>query len=247
MQTLNPFVRIGDLLVTTAASGLSYPSAEIAPGTAAKPMQVTSQQMSQLGAGYPPVAPNLQGSGGYNFLICNPSAQAVTVQSVSARVASFTPFSGALAAWNLCRDGFYDAQAKRAGSGGCGGGIAANEVVQATFASDAGVGATVTATQVSSNATDPSQPNPFPALPMSLASGQSIMVVTSMTPPTASGLYTFSLGLSVNSDAPVFFSTTTPVLLAPITQEWSGQNCTTDAMMAQIPASSQSYYICPPA
>lgn len=68
-----------------------------------------------------------------------------------------------------------------------------------------------------------------------------------MTLPTASGLYTFSLGLSVNSEAPVFFSTTKPVLLATITQEWNGQNCTTDAMMAQIPASSQSYYICPPA
>ncbi len=84
-------------------------------------------------------------------------------------------------------------------------------------------------------------------LPLSLAPGKWYQVVIGVTPPTAAGTYTFSLGLAVGSAAPVYFATGAPALFAPVTQEWNGKNCEAAAMKAQIATSSQSYYICPPA
>ncbi|HET9110568.1 MAG TPA: hypothetical protein VFN78_07075 [Ktedonobacterales bacterium] len=69
-----------------------------------------------------------------------------------------------------------------------------------------------------------------------------------LTVPTTPGTYTFAFGLAVDSAAPVYFSASAPTLYAPITTHWSGQNCTTPAMKAQIPAATQpTYYMCPPA
>jgi hypothetical protein len=170
------------------------------------------------------------------------------VRPISVRLASFTPHTGSLVAWSLCNDGTYEAQAQMASTGGCGGGYSVNEYLHATFAADAAVGATVTASQSSTSPTGPNDPNPFPGLPLSLAPGHSVSVAVVVTVPTAPGTYTFAFGLATGTAAPVYFSTSSPTLFAPITTHWSGQNCTTMAMRAQIPAATQpTYYICPPA
>lgn len=242
-----PVVQLGDLLVSQAtASGLSGPSYRIPAGTPSKPLELAGP-MANPGPDQTPVNPHLQREAGYVTEICNPSTHAVAVQSVWARITSFTAFSGPLAAWNPCTDGSYYAAQQNQFGGGCGGGLAANETMQASFPANAGVGATVKASQVSSYPTGPGQPSPFPQFPLSLAAGQSILVATGVTQPTAAGTYTFSLGLAVGDAAPVYFTTSAPALFAPVTQEWNGKNCTTAAMLAQIPTSSQSYYICPPA
>ncbi len=242
-----PLMQLGDLLVSQAtASGLGGPSYRIPAGTPSKPLELAGP-MANPGAHSPDINPQLQGVAGYVTEICNPSAHAVTVQSVWARVASFSAFSGPLAAWNPCMDGSYYAAQQHQFGGGCGGGLSANETMQASFPASAGVGATVLASQLSSAPTGPGQPSPFPQFPLSLAAGQSILVVTGVTPPTAAGTYTFSLGLAVGDAAPVYFATSAPVLFAPVTQAWNGKNCMTPAMQTQIPTSSQSYYICPPA
>ncbi len=240
-------IQLGDLLVSPAgASGLSSPSYQIPAGTPSKPLELPNP-MTIPSSGSPNVNPQLQGAAGYVTEICNASTYTVTVQSVWARVASFTAYSGALAAWNPCMGGSYYAAQQNQMGGGCGGGLSANETMQAEFPASAGVGATVKASQMSSDPTGPGQPSPFPQFPISLAAGQSIVVATGVTPPTAAGTYTFSLGLAVGDAAPAYFTTTPPALFAPVTQEWNGANCATPAMKAQIPAGSQSYYICPPA
>jgi hypothetical protein len=130
----------------------------------------------------------------------------------------------------------------------CQGGSPSNERLHASFPGGAGVGATVTASQVSATAITQNDPNPYPPLPLALAPGQSAKVDVTLTAPTAPGTYTFAFGLVVDSAAPAYFSATQPTLYAPVAQAWSGQNCMTSAMQAQIPMATQdTYYICPPA
>lgn len=243
-----PLVQVGNLVVSQATTGLSYPSYQIPQGAGTKPLAL-SGPMANPNTAAAPVNPSLKGVGGFTFMICNASASnTVTVQSVSVRVASFTPFSGSLSAWNPCQDGSYNAQSQTMFGGGCGGGLSTNKQLQASLPSGAGVGATATATQVSTGDTGPNQPNPFPPLPLALTPGQSVTVTMGLTAPTTPGTYTFALGLAVNTAAPVFFSTSAPAEFAPVAHEWSGQNCATSTMQAQIPSATQpTYYICPPA
>lgn len=229
----------GLLVSPLSVSGLSTSAFHIAAGTATKPLEVADRR-SNPGTDPIVINPDLHAEDGYLFIICNPSSAAMTLQSVSARIASFSPYSGPLAAWNPCVDGTYAASQQTALDGGCGGGFFADVLLQANFPTSAGVGATASGTQVSSTVANKS-------LPLSLAPGKWYQVVIGVMPPTAAGTYSFSLGLAVGSAAPAYFATSAPALFAPVTQEWSGKNCEAAAMQTQIPASSQSYYICPPA
>ncbi|HEX8981814.1 MAG TPA: hypothetical protein VF792_03510 [Ktedonobacterales bacterium] len=232
---------VGGLLVSPLSdSGLQTSAFHITAGTATKPLEVPDRH-SNPGTDPTLINPGLSAEDGYLFIICNPSSAAITLQSISARIASFSPYSGPLAAWNPCADGTYYAPQQTALDGGCGGGFFADVLLQANFPASAGVGATASGTQVSSTLE-------YKPLPLSLAPGKWYQVVIGVTPPTTAGTYTFSLGLTVGaSSAPAYFATGAPALFAPVTQEWNGRNCTAATMKAQIPTSSQSYYICPPA
>lgn len=242
------YIKLGDLLVSKATiSSLSGASNEIPQGTAAKPLPLQGSQLNSTGSSW--VNPHLIGSGGLTFTVCNTSASAThTLNAVTVGIATFTPLSGSLAAWNLCQDGSYDAQAQAARIYGCGGGASVNETLQATFPASAGAGATTTAKQVGTDVTGPGQPNPFPPLPLALQPGESVLVAVGVTQPTTPGSYVFALGLRVDGRPATVFANTAPLLFAPVTQEWSGKNCEAAAMKAQIPVASQpTYYICPPA
>lgn len=244
-----PLEHVGDLTVSQAAPGLTYPATQIPAGTPNQPLKLTNDNTIP-GASALPINPAMKETGGgFAFIICNASSTSShTVKSISVRVASFTAYSGALAAWSICTNGTYDAQTQAYGAGGCGGGLGVNEALHATFASGAGVGATVTATQTGSWPTAPSQPDPFPGLPITLRPGDALTFNVGLTAPTTPGTYTFAFGVAADSAAPAYFSTTSPALLAPITQAWSGANCNTAAMKSQIPTATQAtYYICPPA
>lgn len=241
-------MQMGELVVSAAQFGLTYPATQIPQGTPQQPLALNASGAIP-GAKASPINPQMDEPGGFIFAICNTSStQSYTIQSVSARIASFTPFSGSLGAWSPCVDGTYDAQTQSASAGGCGGGVSVNESLHATFAGTAGIGATVTAAQTGASPAAPTDPNPYPSLPVTMAPGQDVSVNVGVTVPKAPGTYTFSLGLAVGSAAPVYFSTTAPALFAPVTAKWTGQNCAAPAMKAQIPASTQhAQYICPPA
>jgi len=240
--------RVGDLDVSQVAKALSYPDWTIPQGTPNQPLQISSSATGSPAQGAVAVGSHGTTDGYFTFSVCNLStSQSYTLQSVSIRVASFTPYSGALSVWSPCEDGTYDAQTQSAFNGGCGGGFGTNEYLQATFPSNAGVGASVIA-QVLSTSAGPNDPNPFPKLPLSLAPGHSVGMAATLSLPTTPGTYTFAFGIAVGSASPTYFSTSSPTLYAPITLDWSGQNCTTTAMKSQIPASTQhTQYICPPA
>ena len=159
------------------------------------------------------------------------------------RLDSFAAYSGQLNEWNPCGTA-YNTQTGTAG-GGCGGGLAVNEYLQAAFPANASVGATVVAgRQSSATPTDPT--NPFPPAPVALTPGQSVSLALGFQPPATPGVYTFSIGVSVDAAAPLYISTTPTALYAPVAHAWDGQACTTPTMKAQIPVSSTpTYYIYP--
>jgi hypothetical protein len=227
--------------------GMSGPSDEIPQGTPAKPIQLQGSELNTTGSTL--VNPRLLDEPGLIFEVCDTSASAFhTLNAVTVGIAAFTPFSGPLAAWNLCNDGSYNAQTDTSETGGCGGGAAVNETLQATFAASASNGATVTAKQVRTSVTGPGQPNPFPPLPLKLAPGQNILIAVGVTQPSAPGQYIFSVGLSIDNSPSTVFGNSASMLFAPVTQEWSGQNCAATSMKSQIPTATQPiYYICPPA
>ena len=244
-----PYTQVGALIVSSVDSHFVNVAEQIPQGAPNQPLKISSNgQLPNLNPGATPLAAN--GQGLIVFSVCNGSAsQAVALQSVTVRIASFTPYSGALAGWNVCKDGYYDANQQAANSGGCGGGYLANEYLQATFASGAGVGDSTTGKMISSAPAQPGDPDPYPALPLSIAPGHVVALAVAVAVPNTPGTYTLAFGLSIGSASPAYFETTSASLYAPITQEWSGQNCTAASMKSQIPepAPQGTLYICPPA
>lgn len=242
MPPISPIAQVGDLLVGSLNTSLRYPTNQVPQSAGNTPLKLTASPIGM------PAFSGADGGGGY-FTVCNNSAsQSITLQSVVVRITGFQAFSGPLSTWNGCRDSRYNARTSALASADCQGSHPANEWLHASFSGSAGVGATVNASQVQAVAVTQSDPNPYPPLPLALRPGQSAVVDITLTAPTTPGTYTFAFGLSVGSATPEYFAASQPTLYAPIAHEWSGQNCMTPAMQAQIPAATQdTYYICPPA
>lgn len=238
-------LRVGDLVLSQVAFGLTYPSYQLPDGIPLAPFKLPTTH-GNPNPGSPPANPGMrEPDGGYVLSVCNvSSSQSHILESFAVRVAAFTAYNGQLNAWQPCNQS-YSAQYKMPGSAGCGGGAALNEALHATFPADAEVGATVVAVQTGSwNLSNPSKP--FPPLPLALAPGQSVSIDIGLTVPTTPGTYTFTFGVSVDgAPSPVFFSTPPAALFAPVAHEWDGQACMTAAMQSQIPASSTDDYVCP--
>jgi hypothetical protein len=131
---------LGDLLVEGPTfTNLTYPSRKLRDGTPLAPLalQAGSALDTQLPLD-PATNPNLVAeTGGFELIVCNSSSSKVhVVNSVSARIESAVPYTGALSAWNSC-DGFYDAETRQNEPAGCGGGFCASEAMNAVFAPDA--------------------------------------------------------------------------------------------------------------
>ncbi len=63
--------------------------------------------------------------------------------------------------------------------------------------------------------------------------------------PTASGTYTFSLGISLDGAAHVYVPVPHQLLLDSSARAWDGKACITPAMQSQIPANDTAAYVCP--
>lgn len=235
-----PFVQIGDLIVTSPGLGIDYPAKMLPDGTPLKPLQLASQDQGQDFTTSPPTNPSMRdGGGGYAIAMCNTSpSQSHTINSVTVSIAAFTAYTSQLSSWQYC-DGNYS-RAHGPFSGGCGGGMAFDEALHATFAANATTGASVTATQVSTG------PGVQP-LPVTLAPGKTLTIVIGLTVPTAPGQYAFAFSLAQDAAAPALVGSAQPALFAPIAHKWTGPACTTSTMLAQIPTATDpvTYWICP--
>jgi hypothetical protein len=242
------YYQLGDLVVRQIGFGLAYPSQQLPDGTPLAPLKLTNNVVNNEFPGSPAVNPHLQEpGGGFTFAVCNASAtQSHVLQSISVKIQSATPYTGQLSSWQFC-DGDY-ARPGPAFFGGCGGGYAGDEYLHATFAADAGAGASVVAAQTGTGATPVFGSQNAPPLPLTLPFGKFVEINVGLTAPTAPATYTFSFGVAVDGATPVYFSDSQPTLLAPVAHKWTGPACEQPAMLAQIPTAvtnPPTRYICP--
>lgn len=243
--TLGTFSQVGGVIVSPVGLGLDNPSLQAPDGTPSKPIQLPAINVTSVFPNSPEVNPQMhEGVSGVAFVVCDGSATASHIlQSVRVSIASFTPYTGQLNAWQPC-DGVYT---KRFGysPAGCPGDAFYDELLHATFNPGDSAGVSVTAAQTGTTSTH-GNPAVSP-LPVTLTPGASVSVDVGITVPTAPGTYTFAFSLVVDDAAPVAFSTTDPLLFAPVARWWSGKGCTQPAMLAQIPASAgqDDQFICP--
>jgi hypothetical protein len=241
----SPGYQLGDIIISQPSETLAYPVEKLPDSTSlAHPFQLNDDAGSQSFAGIPETNPDIKNDG-YGFRVCNNSAgQSHTIQGVSVSIASFTPYTGQLNAWQPC-DGAYSSVSGARGAG-CGGGAVFDEWVHATLPASGGVGASATGV-VTNTGNDSSSPGPnFPPLPLSLAPGKSVSIVFGLTIPTAPGTYAFTLALRFDSVPATRFWTSTPALFAPVAHQWNGQACEVSGMKSQISSTGpESFYICP--
>lgn len=243
-----PAVRVGDLVITQAGfNNLAIPSYKLPDSLPLKPFKLEDADATHQPAlaNSPPTNPSLADhSGGFTLDICNAySTTPHTLKSLSVRLDAFTPYKAALSSWNPC-NGPYSSQ-DQSTTGGCGGAYFADEYFHATFAGGAKPGTVASVKQVGSGKSDGTSGSGIGPFPLSLDSGQAIEIDVGMTIPTAPGIYTFAFALGVDDAAPVFVTTSTPTLFAPVAHAWSGQGCMRTAMKAQIPKLPAAFYICP--
>jgi hypothetical protein len=235
--------QFGDLYVAISLTNVSYPAAKLPDGTPFNPFKLPNPN-SELGglSATPEVNPDIARTGVF-IEVCNAAAIAShRIEGVDARIDRFVPFTGALNSWQFCAGWYANGHAD---GGGCGGGYQAGELLQAAFSANASAGATTTANFV--KAGQDLDGAPLPPLPLTRKSGQSVLMVASLTPPTAPGTYTFSFSLTIDGAKTPFAPLADDLLLDPAARTWSGDACATPTMQAQIPSGSADSYICPDA
>jgi hypothetical protein len=233
--------QIGDLYVSVDLTNLDYPAAKLPDGVPLAPYKLAPG--TDQFRGLPPtpkVNPNL-GRDGFFVSVCNASKSAShRIEGVDVRIDRFTPYTGALNSWQFCAGWYANGHAD---GGGCGGGYQAGEYLHATFGANAGAEATTPASFIKSG--PDLGDTPLPSLPLTRTPGRSVLMVVSLTAPTAPGTYNFSFSLTVDGAKTAFAPLTDDLLLDPAARTWSGDACATPAMQAQIPSGSADSYICP--
>lgn len=244
----------GDVLIAQPVAPQGYPAVQLPDQTQLKPVQVPVQNSnnvfrSGLSPDAKPANPgSLNGSTrqvGFEVDVCNGAvSQAHVVQSFSVRIATLTPYSGQISVWPSC-DGAFSRLHPTPSSGGCGGGFASDEQLQATFASGTTEGTTVVATQTGFSPTSPDAA--LGPLPAKLAPGKTMTTLVVVNIPEVAGTYAIAFGVAVDSAAPVYTTPATAFLIAPVAHTFTGSACTVPSMAAQIPAATtpETYYICP--
>jgi len=232
-RTSTQFVAVGPLKFAGPTRALDYPSALIPSNAPSAPYQIPASETTGSYNPNPPVNPTLN----YVVTMCNTTSATHTISGVTVSIAGFSPSSGTINEWNLC-EGPYDTSSKNA-MGGCGGGIGGPGFgyYSATLPSDTvGAMATVHPTNGSSS------------LPFSLQPNTSLSLVIALAGVSSQGTYSLTFGVSIDGAASTALGPSDgSFLIAPAAVKWTGLNCETPAMQAEIPASSQAtYYVCPP-
>ena len=225
------------------AFALSYPSYTLPANTTQAPFKLgnslDSLALKQVFGGDANANPAISQLGGILFSVCNNGSSSITLAGVGVGIITVAPHASPINTWQMC-DGAYQPGIGVTG-GGCGGAVAADEVMRATFSPSAGQGAAVGATQISANG--PSGYGPFP---VTLKPGHTIQITIAITMPSAPGIYTLALTLAGTGVSNTRYAPLTPQLFAPVAHKWNGESCKASAMLSQIPASAtSSYFICP--
>jgi hypothetical protein len=236
---------LSDMRALASPSNLASPGTKLPDGLPLAPYQLSARQPSD-----PPFQlanPNLHDSG-YLLNLCNTSATAShTVDSVTVRIATLTPYTGQLNEWPAC-DNPYMRQGM--GTGGCGGADPADLYYRVTFSTGAGQGTTLTAAQYAPpNLNFRPWVTPFP---LTLAPGHDVVIKVTLDVPGASGIYDFAFSVGMDGAAPASMVTRSYAegqavgfLLAPVVHTWTGGACLAPTMQAQIPPADHSAYLCP--
>jgi hypothetical protein len=253
-ETPSDVYQAGDFLISKPLSSLTGPAVRLPDQTPLKPLQVPLPVSNNaLGPGQfagaalanPGILSGSTRQIAFVALLCNDSAsQAHVLQSVSVRIADFAPFPGQILAWPYC-DMAFSRQHPNVYTGGCGGGYATEEQVQATFASGAQTGTTVLATQTGYD--DASPGVDATPLPLTIAAGKGIAVEVVVAMPDMQGTYTFSIGFQIDGAPTTYGPPTDTLIAAPVAHTFTGASCNTSTMLAQIPPATtpETYYICP--
>jgi hypothetical protein len=232
--------QIGDLYVLIDLTNVDYPAAKLPDGVPLKPFKLAPG--TDQFRGLPPtpkVNPNLKDNG-FFVSVCNASKSVShRIEGVDVQINRFVPFTGELNSWQFC-DGWYSNGHEN--GGGCGGGFTAGEFLHATFDATADARATTPANFVKTG-TDLNG-TPLSPLPLIRRPSENVLMVVSLTAPSAPGTYTFSFSVKVDGANLPFASSTEDLLLGP-GRKWTGAACATPAMRSQIPAGSTDDYICP--
>lgn len=242
-------VTVSDIVVSPANLGaLAYPGEKLPDNTPLKPILLASAGSDPSFTITPVVNPHLRDSG-LSFGVCNASpTTAHTITSVSGKLMTAVPYAGQLNEWDPCTGAYTRSTTV---GGGCGGGEGpTDEGVLASFPAGSEPGTMVTTTQQDWVAWRPygNEPQQMGPLPLSLAPGEGLLIRISIDFPSASGTYTFNVGVSVDGGQPGFVSAGPEMFLAPIVHAWSGKACLTPTMQAQIPpdvTNPPTYYLCP--
>lgn len=241
--------KLGDTLYAEAVYGLSYASFQLPANLPVAPWPLPAalgtDQLTQALGGVPNANPSIGQGSGILITVCNAGAAPVTVSGAQVIVADFTPGSGAIDTWNAC-DGVF-VRPDGVTGGGCGGAIIADENLSASFAPTAGKYDAATAKQVSAQGQ-----NGFGPLPVTLKPNAAVMMLISVTRPSALGTYEFAVSVTTSAAGGASqmspYAPLPPQIFALVAHKFTGQACATPAMQAQIPAKATNpatYYICP--
>lgn len=222
------FTRFGDLALSQPGA-VGMASYLVPAGNPPQPISLPANAI----AWYAPVNPDL--SVGYALVICNTSATtAHTIQRVSARLASFRPFSGTANTFHLCGTSVFSPPDQLT-HGDCGGAQPTNLFTLSFAAATPGTPGTLTPDSA--------------ALPIALPPGVAVSVGIVPVGLTAPGYYAFALNLTLDTQPTGDLTGSTYLQTSSsATVQWNGANCEQPAMRQQIPATPTTpptYYICP--
>jgi len=240
-STSGSYYDFGQGIIGMVNTGVTYPGYKLPDNLPLAPYQVAGNGIDAATtaefAGTPPVDATPGKAEGITFFLCNVGAQAVTLQGVTARLDSFTTYTGALNVWFPC-DGTAYSGPNTSGSGGCGSGMAYDESAQGAFLAHATPGAIITTAPTSTAGTN------YGPLPITFPAGKQVVVGIGLTLPTAPGVYGFSFGLTVGG-AQTAFSPAWTTLSAPAAHKWNGIACQNYASQIPPEGSPPTYYVCP--
>lgn len=239
-KNFDPHTLMGDPSVLASPLLASQPPAD-------KPYVVTYQNSMDYGnmLHRPHV---LDGGEFLSFTFCNTSKTTMhTIQGVDLRVELFTPYTdGRVDVWLGTCDVAYPLQPQGCPCGGYGG---AFEGFSAAWTGTTAQGTVVSLQQTSTDLSTGGGPDSivgpeYGPVPFKLAPGHSVTIqITTNVPPTP-GTYQFTPGLQVDGQVRFFTNVLNPVLIAPITHQWSGGACNTTYFKSLIPANTKQLFIC---
>lgn len=221
---------LGDMVLSVAFASPAAEFDQLPDNTPLKPLKVAVQQPT--GPVPDPAWPHtiLTATTVYVSMCNSSSTQSHTVSKIHMKIATFTPYTAQLNAWDFC-SGVYERPS----------GVTPPNCGRPGFSSDVALQSTFSTTTPGTIA-DATGNYPISFPPNILHT-----IGVTFTVPATPGSYTFSLDAVSDVGTLPYSNSTWPLLNAPIAHMWGGPECNTATMLTQIPAATNppTPYICP--